>query len=770
MNKALLVASLAAVIASLSLASSGCGTSTRPGSGGDTPPGGGGNPPPDGGDLPSRPPPVQGRPDHRLLYDPNGNLHTEIDALGRTTTQEFDALNRLRRLTRPPPASSEPAPVIQLDLDGRDEVTRVIDPRSLATSYEVNGLGDITLENSPDRGTMARTFTDGGQVATVLDARGHTTTFTYDDLNRLSSADYGDGSATLYTYDEGPNGIGRLTGMRDPGGVTTGWVYDAHGRVISMAQALSTVRHEVRYGYDSTTCQRTSLTYPSGRVLTYGYGVESRQLDSLALDGAPVVSAVEYHPFGGPKSFTLGNGQVWRSSLDENGRLKDYTLGGARFRVAWDEANRITEISHETDSSWDRTYGYDDLDRLTSFVSLQRTQSFAYDLGGNLTAKSDRVGDEPPVVYECSISPSSNRMTGVSSHGIDYTYDAAGNRVGDGHLAFDYPARGRLSRSTLTDGSSVHVVQYLYNGLNLRVRKQGSIVPQGTQIFVYDEQARLLGEYDGLGRARAEHIWLADRPVAVVTYTYDGESLTPATRTTSYVEADHLAAPRRVSSGGGKTRWTWHSAPYGDTEPDENPEGLGVFTYNLRFPGQYHDAETGLAYNHHRDYESFTGRYVQSDPVGVLLHRSMAAQSLPQTSAFGSSAAAVWAESPVFNAPYLYAAADPVSGTDEEGLFAAAIGGRVVGGAVRGGLWGSRGGWWGAGIGAAAGALSTICQPSERDLCERDCDADYDRGRDYCRAMSGMRGRDPSFFQYCMRQVEERYIECYQECGERYPD
>jgi YD repeat-containing protein len=77
---------------------------------------------------------VQGRPDHRLLYDPNGNLHTEIDALGRTTTQEFDALNRLRRLTRPPPDSSEPAPVIQLDLDGRDEVTRVIDPRSLATS------------------------------------------------------------------------------------------------------------------------------------------------------------------------------------------------------------------------------------------------------------------------------------------------------------------------------------------------------------------------------------------------------------------------------------------------------------------------------------------------------------------------------------------------------------------------------------------------------------------------------------------------------------
>jgi uncharacterized protein RhaS with RHS repeats len=61
--------------------------------------------------------------------------------------------------------------------------------------------------------------------------------------------------------------------------------------------------------------------------------------------------------------------------------------------------------------------------------------------------------------------------------------------------------------------------------------------------------------------------------------------------------------------------------------------------------------------------------------------------------------------------------------------------------------------------------IASMCKPSERDLCERECDKEYDRGRDFCRAMSGMRGRNAKVFQACMRQVDERYIQCYQDCS-----
>jgi RHS repeat-associated protein len=84
-----------------------------------------------------------------------------------------------------------------------------------------------------------------------------------------------------------------------------------------------------------------------------------------------------------------------------------------------------------------------------------------------------------------------------------------------------------------------------------------------------------------------------------------------------FIHTDHLNTPRVVVDRNSVNRWTWFAEPFGTTAPAVNPSGLGDFTFNLRFPGQYADPESGLFYNYWRHYDSSKGGYTQSDPIGL---------------------------------------------------------------------------------------------------------------------------------------------------------
>jgi RHS repeat-associated protein len=66
-------------------------------------------------------------------------------------------------------------------------------------------------------------------------------------------------------------------------------------------------------------------------------------------------------------------------------------------------------------------------------------------------------------------------------------------------------------------------------------------------------------------------------------------------------------------------KWDFLQNTFGNSVPDQDPDGDSVqFGLELRFPGQYADGETGVNYNYFRDYEPGTGRYVESDPIGLV--------------------------------------------------------------------------------------------------------------------------------------------------------
>ena len=147
---------------------------------------------------------------------------------------------------------------------------------------------------------------------------------------------------------------------------------------------------------------------------------------------------------------------------------------------------------------------------------------------------------------------------------------------------------------------------YSYDAGGQRIRK---MTGSTTTHFVYDQSGQLLGQYAGTAPSQ-EFVWLGDIPVAVL----NGAAAEPEVL---YVYSDHLNAPRVVVDKNSATRWRWLSEPFGTTAPEEAPAGLAPVALNLRFPGQYFDKESGLSYNYFRDYDGTSGRYSQSDPIGL---------------------------------------------------------------------------------------------------------------------------------------------------------
>jgi len=187
-----------------------------------------------------------------------------------------------------------------------------------------------------------------------------------------------------------------------------------------------------------------------------------------------------------------------------------------------------------------------------------------------------------------------------------YTYDTAGNTTADGSATYAYDDSGRMISATKGGLTGT----YWINALGQRVRKS---VGGTSTYFVYDESGHLVGEYGGGGALIQETVWFGDIPVATLRPKTGGGV------DAFYVHTDHLSTPRRISRPSDNVVvWRWDSDPFGSAGANQDPDGdATIFAYNLRFPGQYADFETGLNYNYFRDYDPNTGRYVQSDPIGL---------------------------------------------------------------------------------------------------------------------------------------------------------
>ncbi|UTW11525.1 RHS repeat-associated core domain-containing protein [Marinobacterium rhizophilum] len=612
-------------------------------------------------------------------YFANGALASSVDGLGNLSSVERDVQRRITRTVRADGSDqrrgfdSNGRVVVETDALGGEtdfgyavdnRLASVTDPNGNMTLYRFDRYtGELVEQRSPDTGITAYRYDSAGNLIGQTDANGQTTVYDYDALNRVTRIAYADGQTVEYHYDTGPNGIGRLAEVREEA-VTTALAYDVGGNLVSKTQiSPQGMELGVRFSYNDAN-QLAQVIYPSGAVVDYVY--DQNRLSGIWVNGQPVLDNIRYAAFGAIEGWLWGSGQESRRSYDANGRLERFDAGSDVRQLAYDKVGNIVATQG---GNLDQSYGYDALGRLSTALSADFDLGYEYDPNGNRTvARSDNV------TRYYSLDPASNRL--VAAGDSSYIYDDNGNVLHDGRHGYQYDARNRLA--TVDAGFIGH---YQYNAFGQRVYKlghqsyrltadlngDGRVTPAdlhelkgyiragqsplqadlnqdgkvdrhdnaciATQIgdekddpgrpkdcrlgnwidvttetrFVY-AGPQLLGEYDIGGFARQEIVWMGAMPVALLL---DGEIY--------FIHTNQLNAPATVTDSQGAVVWRWEPRPFGDSLADEDPDGDGErLTFNLRFPGQYFDAETGLYYNYYRNYDPAMGRYMESDPIGLL--------------------------------------------------------------------------------------------------------------------------------------------------------
>lgn len=577
--------------------------------------------------------------DVTFSYDAAGNNTGQVDARDHVSSQVFDALGRLQQIARDTAGINQTSG-IQYDL--MDRPIEVTDANGEPTSYVYDAFGGVQMRISPDSGTTQYTYDSAGNLSSQVDARELPTFHSYDALNRPLVTSYFDTSLTVTrSYDSNaacPAGenfvVGRLTRLVDPSG-STDFCYNRYGDLVRKIQQTNGRTFVLRWNY-GVNGQLAGMIYPSGMELDYVYDTQGRVREIGVLrEGVPrerLIYDATYHAFGPVAQWRYGNGRLMQRSADLNYRpqlINDAAPGGIAYRYSYDEAGNLRELGGATPADPPlRRYVHDSLGRLTAAKDAANvTQySYSYDPNGNRESKGQWVsysncsipGDPgscttTPVFTTTSYGYAGGRLASVGSEAR--SYDAAGNldSIGTGQPGGPSWLYAHDDTGRLVGASGNRATSYAYNGLGEQVMRSAS----DFTYFLHGENGEWLAEHGNSGQAQQEIIWLGELPVGVLRP--DG-----GLGRLYYVQPDALGTPRvvidptRGAQGVAVWRWDLAGEPFGADAPERDPDADGNwFVFDMRFPGQRYDAGSGLNYNYFRDYEPATGRYAQSDPLGL---------------------------------------------------------------------------------------------------------------------------------------------------------
>jgi len=545
-------------------------------------------------------------------YDLNSNVR-EIEAInGGITQMTYDALDRLAMQTDATSGETVMA------YDALDQPTSVRNPRLQTTSYTHDGFGQLWSETSPDTGATTHVWNVNALRDSSTLSDGTVRTYFYDSLSRLervrASRDSGFEERT-FVYGGCTNGAGRLCQMNDAN-QSLRFNYKPYGELAEQRNQIGATTYVHSFEHDNLG-RLTGIVYPDSVRADYIWGAGRAKSMTVTINGTPqtLISDARRRWFPDSGLNILINEHLYtgeryrRALLDRNGRIAGINTEpkqGLGYR--FDADSRIERLENLVTGDI-QSFGYDGVNRLTQANGSQSGPAgFQYDANHNRRERSGTGFTET-----LTIASDSNRVESVTGPlPRQYSYRATGevatifgaaDRISES--SFELPLRAatlsydRFNRLKQVTGQNL-VANYKISANDRRVEKS---VRGVTTQFVYAQNGQLWYERDLESNRASQHLYFQGQLIGLVR---NGSLYR--------VQADHLGRPEALVTNDANSTTVWRAVLLAFNRQVINNQIGG---YNLGFPGQYHDEETGFVYNNFRDYDPATGRYLQADPIGL---------------------------------------------------------------------------------------------------------------------------------------------------------
>ena len=549
-----------------------------------------------------------------------GELVSTLDELGGGVTYTYDRFGNLATMT------NVDGSITQTLYNDVGQKYYMSDPNQGVWHYEYNGFGEVERQINANNQSVEFTYDGLGRIKTRIDRKvaGCTTT----------GASCVEGSA-VWVYDTAPNGLGNLDSVQDIySGYLRSILYDSLGRVDETATNFDGGIYYERATYDQygrpyqifDAAGDGSFT-DHGTVSRYNaFGYLESVGDAVQINGGPRTiyrEVTQMNARGQVVSELLGideNGNAAvTTSFDyhlETGRIKDIdSVNAAGVDVQdlyyeWDSVGNLTlRREHSGSKQLEESFGYDDLNRLTSqSVVGQDPIEVTYYANGNIRTKTGVSG-----IYSYGEGAGPHAVTGAN--GKIYMYDANGNNVADDDRIINYYTFDKPS-SISKDG---HTTSFAYGPDRNRFRRIDES-GAGTTTTRYVGDVEIISRDDGTEERKR---YIAGAAIETTFYSNGSET----GRDTVYTFFDHLGSMDVITDASGDIAqelsfgaWgqrrdaiNWAELDVNDLLADLGP-AFDTSITTRGFTGHEMVDAVGVIHMNGRIYDPILGRFLQADP------------------------------------------------------------------------------------------------------------------------------------------------------------